>query len=390
MPVFAKRMNQLPPYIFSSIGDEIRTMTQQGEDIIRLDIGNPDHPPPDIIVEALAEAARQPDAHGYSGYRGLAAFRQAVAQHYQTRFGVTLDPDREVLPLVGSKEGIINLILAYVDHDDVVLIPDAGYPSYTQGTLLAGGKPYHVPMDRESFLPCLDDVPSDILQSSRILWVNYPNNPTGAVADLAFYQKAVDFCIEHDILLASDNPYVDVTYDNYVAPSVMQATGAQHYAVEFFSFSKSYNMAGWRLGAVVGSSDAISNLLKIKSNIDSGHFIAIYQAGITALKADLDEWMAHRNAIYQRRRDKIIAALDDIGLTARTPQASLYIWARTLHDTDAAQYVTEARQQAHVSLAPGIAYGPGGENYIRISVSVPDERLSVALDRLKTWYAART
>ncbi|MEO0596536.1 MAG: aminotransferase class I/II-fold pyridoxal phosphate-dependent enzyme [Chloroflexota bacterium] len=386
MPSKAQRLENLPPYVFATISQQVREMQLRGIDIIRMDIGSPDLPPVDFVMDALDESARQPNAHGYSGYRGIPRFREAVARYYKNRFDVTLNPETQVLPLIGSKEGIVNLTFAYIDRDDVALIPAIGYPSYAMGTQLAGGTICYVPMPAESsFLLDMDAITSEQAKKAKLLWCNYPNNPTGAVADLAFYERVVAFCKEHDILLASDNPYCDVTYDGYQAPSALQIEGALDTTIEFMSMSKTFNMAGWRLGAAVGSAEAIKNLLHMKSNVDSGHFIAAYDAGIAAMDEITDAWLAERNAIYQERRDIVMAGLADAGLEATTPRASLYIWAR-VQGMSAIDYVNSARDEAHVSIAPGAAYGPGGKDYVRISVTNTAERLQEGMQRLKTWY----
>lgn len=387
MPAQANRLNRLPPYVFAVIGDRIRQMQNEGIDVIRLDIGSPDMPPPGFVVEALAQSARNPGNHGYSGYRGIPVYRQAVSRYYQRRFDVTLDPDTQVLPLIGSKEGIVNFALAYLDEGDVVLVPDIGYPSYSMGARLAGAEIYWLPLREENnFLPVFDDIPADIASRAKILWVNYPNNPTGATADLDFYQRAVAFCQEHDVILASDNPYADVTFDGYRAESALRVSGALPHVVEFFSLSKGHNMAGWRMGAAVGSEDALKTLLTVKSNIDSGHFKAMYEAAQVALDETSFQWMQERNAIYQNRRDKILEILPRIGLSAEKAKGSLYVWAKVLH-IDAKTYAEKALAEAHVSIAPGEAYGPGGEGYVRISIGISNERLEEALTRLQSWYA---
>ena len=360
--------------------------------MIGLDIGSPDMPPPDCVIDELDRSARDPGHHGYAGYKGTPAFRQAIANYYQRRFGVTLDPETQVVPLLGSKEGIVNLSLAYLDHGDTALVPDVGYPSYTMGARLAGADFHYLPVDAAGgYLPDLDAVPADALSNAKLLWINYPNNPTGAVADADFYQRAVDFCNQHDLLLASDNPYVEVTYDGYVAGSALQARDALNCTVEFISFSKSYNMAGWRLGAAVGSTNAIKTLLQVKTNVDSGHFRPIYDAGVVALNQVSPGWIDQRNAIYQRRRDRILETLPQIGLSAQPPKGSLYVWAHVVGDdfADGASYAEAALNNAQVSVAPGQIYGPGGMNDVRISVGISDERLEAALDRLKSWYASR-
>lgn len=388
MPAPAQRLSNLPTYVFASIGDRIRSMQQAGMKVIRLDIGSPDAPPPMEVVEALHAAAAKPGTHGYAGYRGLPAFREAVAHYYQRRFGVTVNPNTEVLPLIGSKEGIVNLCLAYLDRGDLALIPDVGYPSYMQGVRLSGAEIGWVPVRPETNYEInFDAIPAE-QRRAKLIWVNYPNNPTGAVVGLDFYEKAVAFCRENDMLLASDNPYCEVTFDGYVAPSALQVPGAKDVTLEFVSLSKSHNMAGWRLGAAVGSAQAVETLLKIKSNIDSGHFNAIYMAGVHALDNTPQAWIDERNQSYQRRRDQLIEALPYIGLTADTPKASLYIWAKPTK-ISAAQYVEEALTDACVSLAPGDAYGPGGTDYIRFSVGVTDEEFEQALEQLKAWYAAK-
>jgi LL-diaminopimelate aminotransferase len=372
------------------LNQRVRDLNAQGYDVINIDIGSPDLPPPDAVVEALYESARDPNHHGYAGYKGTPDFRSAIAEYFLERFGVTVDPDREVLPLLGSKEGIVNLSLAYIDRGDIALVPDIGYPSYSMGVYLAGGEVHWLPLREPDYLPDLTSIPAEVLERARLIWVNYPNNPTGAIADLTFYQSLVSFCRENDLLLASDNPYVDVTFDGYRAGSVLQVDGAMECALEFVSFSKTYNMAGWRLGAAVGNASAIQTLLQVKSNVDSGHFHAIYDAGIMALEETSHAWIEARNAVYQRRRDKILSALPEIGLRARTPKGALYIWAHVEDQTmDGGSYAEQALINAHVSLAPGQIYGPGGKHYVRMSLSVRDERLDQALERLKVWYAKR-
>lgn len=385
----ATRLKTLPPYVFAIIEQQIRDMVAQGVDMIRLDIGSPDTPPPPAVIEALAESASHPGHHSYSGYRGTPEFRAAVARYYQRRFGVTLNPNTEVLPLIGSKEGIVNLALAYLDPGDVVLAPDISYPSYSNGAHLTSATIHWMPLNEAGgFLPDFDAIPPEVASHAKILWINYPNNPTGTTVDLDFYQRAVNFCAAHNILLASDNPYVDVTFDGYRAGSVLQAEHAKDHTIEFMSFSKTYNMGGWRLGAAVGNAEALKTLLQVKSNMDSGHFLPIYEAGIVALDQTEQQWIDERNMLYQRRRDRILEVLPQIGLRALKPKGSIYLWGQVESGSGEA-YVKEALRQAHVSIAPGEAYGPGGRGYVRISLSVPDDRLEDALNRLKSWYAKR-
>ncbi|MBN8594788.1 MAG: aminotransferase class I/II-fold pyridoxal phosphate-dependent enzyme [Anaerolineae bacterium] len=385
----ATRLENLQPYFFAVIAQQLHQMRNSGIDVIALDIGSPDLPPPPGVVETLCKSASKPDTHGYTGYRGTPEFRKAVARYYKRRFDVELNPDTEILPLLGSKEGIVNLSLAYLDRGDTSLIPDISYPSYSQGARLAGGDIQWLSVNEEDgYLPQLKDLQLDKSRNPRILWLNYPNNPTGAVASNAFYADAVAFCNDHDLVLASDNPYVDVTYDGFEAGSVLEIDDAKQCSIEFMSFSKTYNMGGWRLGAAVGNAEILKRLLQVKSNIDSGHFQSVYDAGVVALDETTSDWIRERNNVYQRRRDLIMEVLQSIGLRASLPLGSLYIWAQTL-DMDGSRYVQMALEGAHVAFAPGAAYGPGGEQFIRISLGIADNRLIEALDRLKHWYQSQ-
>ena len=389
MPQPAYRLQALPPYPLAVLNQRIRELNAQGMDVIGLDIGSPDMPPPEIVIDALDKSIHHAGHHSYSGYKGTPSFCAAIARHYRERFGVTLDPNTQVLPLIGSKEGIVNLSLAYLDRGDIALVPNVGYPSYSLGAQLAGAEVYWLPVDGAGgYLPDFDAIPAEVLTRAKLLWVNYPSNPTGATAELDFYQRAVDFCSGHNILLASDNPYVDVTFDGYVAGSALQAKNALATAVEFMSFSKTYNMAGWRLGAAVGNAEGINTLLQIKSNTDSGHFEPIYDAGVIALEQVPRSWIDERNAVYQCRRDRILETLPRIGLSAEKTKGSLYVWAKVV-EGDGGSYAEAALTNAHVSVAPGQIYGPGGIKYVRISLGTPDARLDEALVRLEKWYASR-
>ena len=387
MPVPASRLTTLPPYPFAVISQRVRELQRAGHDIIRLDIGSPDMPPPVSVIDALDQSARRPDRHGYAGYKGTADFREAVAAYYRRRFDVDLDPETEVLPLLGSKEGIVNLALAYIGDGDLVLAPDLSYPSYTAGAHLAGGSSSLFRLDAHAgYQPDFASISAEDAARAKLIWVNYPNNPTGATVGVDVYQQAVYFCSAHDIILASDNPYCDVTFDGYSAPSALQARGAKNCTVEFMSFSKSYNMAGWRLGAAVGNAEALRNLLVVKSNVDSGHFHSIYDAGIAALEIP-QSWIDERNQIYQRRRDRMMAALPEIGLQAQIPLGSLYIWAKA-QQGDGTTYTQRALEATSVVLAPGIIYGDAGKDYVRISIGMDDDRIDEAMQRLKLWYAS--
>jgi LL-diaminopimelate aminotransferase len=379
----ADRVENLPPYVFARLGNQIRELTAQGKDIVRLDIGSPDLPPPDFIVEAMHQSALDPGHHGYAGFYGTPELRQAMAGYYARRFGVQLDPEKQVVPLIGSKEGIFNIAFAFVNPGDRVLIPDPGYPTYTLGTLLAGGVPYRVALRAENgFLPDLGAIPADVARSAKILWLNYPNNPTGAIASIQFLEQAVEFARTYDILLCHDNPYCDVTFGDYVAPSLLQVEGAGDVAVEFNSLSKTYNMAGWRVGMAVGNGTATGALARIKTNIDSGIFRAIQDAAVLALNGD-QTWLQDRNEIYRERRDIVLAGLRKAGLEAECPVASLYVWARIATGYNSANFAERLLLDAGISVTPGTAFGPSGEGYIRISLGMSTERVREAMARLE-------
>lgn len=379
----ADRVVNLPPYVFAQVGRRIRELMAEGRDIIRLDIGSPDLPPPDFILEELYRSTRVPSHHGYGGYYGTPELRQAMAAYYENRFGVKLDPDREVAPLIGSKEGIANAALAFVDPGQPVLVPDPGYPTYRMGTLLAGGVPVTVPLRAEkSYLPDLGDIAEDVAHAAKILWLNYPNNPTGAVAPLEFLEQVVAFAKQYDILVFHDNPYCDVVYDGYSAPSILQVPGARDVALEFNSLSKTYNMAGWRIAMAVGSPAAVEALARTKTQIDSGIFRPIQDAGVVALTGD-QSWLEERNEIYRQRRDLILETLLGLGLKAEKPLASLYVWAALPQGTMSVDFARFLLEEAGISVAPGSAFGAYGEGFIRLSVGMSTERIREAMERLK-------
>ncbi len=380
----ADRIGNLPTYVFAELGRRIRELTAQGKDIIRLDIGSPDLPPPDFVVEAMHRSARNPSHHGYVGYYGTPELRQAMATYYERRFGVELDPERQVAPLIGSKEGIANVALAFVNPGQPVLVPDPGYPTYSLGTLLAGGKPVRMPLLAENgFLPDLEVIPQDVACSVAILWLNYPNNPTGAIAPLEFFEEVIDFARRHELLICHDNPYCDVTFDGYQAPSLLQVRGAMDVALEFNSLSKTYNMAGWRVGMAVGNAVAVEALARTKTNIDSGIFRPIQDAAVLTLTGD-QTWLEERNEIYRKRRDLILATLEGIGIQATRPMASLYIWAKTPAGYSSAEFASRLLEEVGISLTPGSAFGPHGEGYVRISLGMGTDRIREAMDRLRT------
>ncbi|MCY4008280.1 MAG: aminotransferase class I/II-fold pyridoxal phosphate-dependent enzyme [Anaerolineaceae bacterium] len=390
MPQIADRIRNLPPYIFATISQQKRQLTSDGADIISMDAGSPDLPPPDSVIDALAHSARNPQHHGYAGYSGTPGFRAAVARHYAQRFHTEMDPDTEILPLLGSKEAVIYFSLAYLNAGDIALVPSVGYPSYSMGARIAGATVHYLPSSAKTgYLPDLSSLSAELAQKARILWLNYPNNPTGAIANVDDYQPIVDFCLKHDILLLSDNPYYDITYDQNQGISIFEVPRARPIAVELMSLSKTYNMAGWRLGAALGDAPYIKALLNLKSNVDSGHFRPVYDAGIEALDHTTRSWIEARNAIYERRRDLLVSLLPAAGLQAEPPGGAMYVWARVLQG-NGADYARGALQHAHVSIAPGGTYGPDGEDYVRFSLVNPEPRIQEALDRLRRWQEIRS
>jgi LL-diaminopimelate aminotransferase len=379
----ARRIEQLPAYLFAEISRKIAEKRAQGVDVISFGIGDPDLPTPEHILDSMIEAARDPANHRYPESEGLPELHEAIARWYDRRFGVTLDPAKEVLPLIGSKEGIGHIALCFIDPGDVALVPDPGYPVYSVGTLLAGGEPYFLPLTEENeFLPDLDAVPGDVASRAKLLWLNYPNNPTGAVADLEFFERAVAFAKRHDIAVLHDGPYSEVAFDGYRPASFLQAAGAKDVGIEFHSLSKSYNMTGWRIGMAVGNARIIDALMRVKSNLDSGIPQAIQRMAITALDGPQD-CIAEHSAVYERRRDRLVAALSKLGLRLRPPKASLYLWARVPEGTTSVQFATRLLEEAGVVVTPGIGYGPTGEGYVRLSLTIPDDRLEEGVRRIE-------
>ena len=375
------------------MGQRITALRQQGVDVIRIDIGSPDLPPPEFVIEALVAEARRPDTHGYTPYGGTPAFKEAVAAYYHQRFGVTLDPQTEVLALIGSKEGLFHLAQALLNPGDLVLVPDPGYPTYRAGAKIAGAQVYFMPLEAQNgFLPDLDAIPEEVARRARLMWLNYPNNPTSAVAPRAFFEKVVAFARRYEILLAHDAPYVDVTFDGYRAPSLLEVPGAKEVAVEFNSFSKAFNMAGWRLGMMVGHPDAVRHVHVYKSQLDTSHFLPILRAGATALThPQAEEWIRWRNSVYAERRDIILEALAQTRLTADKPRASLYVWARLpAGERDSKAFCERLLQEAGVSTTPGVVFGPHGEGYLRISLGTATEKIREAMERLVAWEQKRS
>jgi LL-diaminopimelate aminotransferase len=383
MPRFSQRVTNLPPYLFAEIERKVAARRAAGVDIISLGIGDPDLPTPPAIVAALQRAATDPHTHQYPSNRGTAEFRTAVADYYERRFGVTLDPEAEVVPLLGAKEGVAHIGLALLDPGDVCLAADPGYPVYTTGPLLADATPVHLPLVPElSFQPDLTALPADVLNRAKMLFLCYPNNPTGAVIEDDFFSRAVAFAARHDVVVVHDNAYADITYDGYVAPSFLQTPGAVDVGVELFSLSKSYNMTGWRGGAIVGNRDVIDAFWRLKTNMDSGMFGAVQAACAQALSGPQDS-VHEMCRIYQRRRDLLIGALRRVGLHAKPPKGTIYLWVPVPEGHTSGSFAELVLNQADVIVSPGAAYGPSGEGYVRFSLTVPDERLEEAVRRIE-------
>ncbi|MBI4496473.1 MAG: LL-diaminopimelate aminotransferase, partial [Chloroflexi bacterium] len=366
----ANRIAQLPPYLFYEISKRIAEKRAKGEDVISLAIGDPDLPTPDHIIDSLVEAAHDPVNHRYPESDSLPELRQAVAEWYQRRFNLAFDPNKEVLPLIGSKEGIGHIALCLIDPGDVALVPDPGYPVYSIGTMFAGGTSHFLPLKEEhDFLPDLDAVPADVAHRAKVLWINYPNNPTGATAELDFYERVVHFAKKYDVAVCHDAPYSEVAYDGYRPASFLEAPGARDVGMEFHSFSKTYNMTGWRIGMAVGNPTLVDALLRVKSNLDSGIPQAIQQMAITAVNGS-QENVPLRNDLYQRRRDRIVAVLKPLGFRVRSPKAAFYIWAGLPEGfTSSIEFAARMLDDIAVVVTPGIGYGQYGEGYIRISIT---------------------
>lgn len=381
----AQRMHHLAAHFFAGLGAKIAAMRQSGLDVIRLDEGSPDLPPSVEIIQALTHSAAQADSHAYQPHRGSEALRQAWAHSYQQIHDVQLDAEQEILPLLGSKEGIFHLQQALIEPGDVVIVPDPGYITYSRGALFAGGQPVSLPLLAENgYLPDFSMISKHNLSRTKILWLNYPNNPTAAIATLEFFEQAVSFAQQHGILLCHDAAYARVTFDGKPAPSLLQAPGASQVAVEFNTVSKSHNMAGWRSAVVVGNSQALKALFTLKTNQDSGHFLPVLEGTVQALTGD-QSWVEQRNLVYRRRRDVLVQGLRQLGFEISEPRASLYVWCPTPDGMTSVDFAAQVLEQAQVSFTPGVVFGPGGEGFVRISMTGQEERLREAVERLGRW-----
>jgi LL-diaminopimelate aminotransferase len=385
----ARRIEKIPPYLFTEISRKIAEKRAAGVDIVSFAIGDPDLPTPPHILAALHAAADDPANHRYPESDSLPELRRAVAGWYQRRFGIDLDPDKEVLPLIGSKEGIANIAYTLIDPGDVALVPSPGYPVYSMGTMFAGGEPYRLPLLEEAgYLPDFSAIPDDVARRAKLLWLNYPNNPTGAVASLDFFEEAVRFAKRYDLAICHDGPYSEVAYDGFKPVSFLEADGARDVGIEFHSLSKTFNMTGWRIGMAVGNATLINALFRIKDNVDSGINQAIQRMAITALEGPQDCIEEH-NTIYQRRRDVLVDALRAAGMRVQPPKASLYIWAHVPDGFTSAELATRFLEDLAVVVTPGTGYGVHGEGYVRLSITTSDERVAEGARRIRNWRPAK-
>jgi LL-diaminopimelate aminotransferase len=379
---FARRLDQVPPYLFAELERKIEAMRAEGTDVISLGIGDPDLPTPTAVVEEMRCQVGRPETHQYPSNRGLAAFREAVATFYEVRFDAEIDPDSEVIPVLGGKEGVAHIALACLEDGDVCLAPDPGYPPYTSGPLFAGAQPHYLPLREDNgFLPDLERIPADVTARANILFLNYPNNPTGAVVDDGFFARAVDFGRENDLLVVHDASYTEIAFDGYRPPSFLATPGAKDVGVEIFSLSKGWNMTGWRAAWIAGNAVTVERYRHLKTNLDSGMFDALQLAAVAALTKARD-FPAEMSEIYRRRRDLMAEALAAIGLAADPPRATPYIWLRVPEGHTSASFTELVLEQAAVVVSPGSSFGASGEGFVRVSLTVPDARLEEAAARI--------
>jgi LL-diaminopimelate aminotransferase len=379
---FARRLTQVPPYLFAELERRIEALRAEGVDVISLGIGDPDLPTPAAVVEALQRAVARPETHRYPSNHGLATFREAVAGFYAERFGVRVDPATEVIPVLGGKEGVAHIALACLDPGDVCLAPDPGYPPYTSGPVFAGAEVHYLPLEEANgFMPDVSAVPADVAARANLFFFNYPNNPTGAAVADGFFARAVAFAREHDLVAVHDASYTEIAFDGYRPPSFLATRGAGEVGAEIFSLSKGWNMTGWRIGWIAGNAEVVERYRQLKTNLDSGMFDALQHAGVAALTAARD-FPAEMSEVYRRRRDLMVGALAAIGLPSEPPRATPYIWIRVPHGHDSASFTELVLDQAAVIVSPGPSFGPSGEGFVRISLTVPDDRLEEAAGRI--------
>ena len=382
---FSKRFDTIEPYLFVGISKTIAEKKKQGIDVISFGIGDPDIPTPKFVLESMFEHSNNPANHRYPESEGLPIYREAVSKYMKKRFNVELDPETEIISLIGAKEGIGHASLALIDEGDISLVPDPGYPVYSAGCNFSGGEIFKMPLKESlGWKPDLNDIPEAIAKKSKILWINYPNNPTGGIADLAFFKDVVDFGIENDIAIMHDACYAEVTFDDYIAPSILEVDRAMEIAIEYHSFSKSFNMTGWRLGFAAGNKDLVQNLLTVKSNLDSGVPQAIQMMGVEAFEK-IEEFTNLNNAIYKKRRDKLANALAEIGLNVVVPKAALYLWCKVPEGYTSASFTELLLEQCNVVVTPGNGYGEYGEGYVRLSLTTPDDLVDEGVKRISKW-----
>ena len=379
----AQRIVELPPYLFAAIDKKKTEMRKKGMDLIDLGIGDPDLPTPKLIIERLKKASENPVHHRYPSYEGMIEFRKAVSRWYGRRFGVELNPETEVLSLIGSKEGIAHIPLAFVNPGDYALVPDPAYPVYRVATLFAGGVPHFLPLRKETgFLPNLSEIPKAVAEKAKLLFLNYPNNPTSAIAGKSFFEEVVAFAKRHQIIVCHDAAYSELAFDGFRPPSFMEVEGAKEVGIEFHSLSKTFNMTGWRIGFAVGCAEIVAGLGKVKTNVDSGVFQAIQEAGTDALD-HLDTPLPENIDIYERRRDVFVAGLREVGLKVERPKATFYFWVEVPRGYTSAQFATILIEQAGIVATPGNGFGDEGEGYVRMTITVGEARLKEAIERLK-------
>ncbi|MDP2766838.1 MAG: LL-diaminopimelate aminotransferase [Candidatus Methanoperedens sp.] len=380
MVTYADRINSLPPYLFAAIDRAKAEIIKKGIDVINLSIGDPDLPTPRHIVEALKKAVDDPVHHRYPSYEGMLSFRTAAAKWYKKTMNVDLAPENEVLTLIGSKEGIAHIPLAFLNPGDISLVPDPAYPVYNIGSILADGKPYKMPLVAENnFLPDLDAIPASIAKKAKLMFINYPNNPTSAIASLKFFEEVVEFAHENEIIVIHDNAYSEMTYDGYKAPSFLNASGAKDVGIEVHSLSKTYNMTGWRLGFAAGNRDIIAGLGKVKTNVDSGAFEVVQEAGVAALTGPQD-CVREMNRIYKERRDALLVGLGELGLPVKPPKATFYVWAHV--NGSSSDFAKILLEKAGITTTPGIGFGEYGEGYVRFALTQPVDRINEAVERM--------
>ena len=383
---FSRRLDLLKPYVFVEISRIIARKRSEGIEVVTFGVGDPDMPTPNTVIDRLVNSARNPANHRYPETDGLAELREAIAKWYDSRFGVShLDPSSEVLPLIGAKEGVGHVAFCFLDPGDIALVPDPAYPAYGVGTMFAGADVYTMPLhESNGWLPLLQDIPVDIAKKAKVMWLNYPNNPTGAVADKDFYQSAIQFAKEYEIALLHDAAYSENVYEGYKALSIMELDGAKDASIEFHSLSKLFNMTGWRFGMAVGNAEMVQGLFKIKSNLDSGIPQAIQEMAIEALSGS-QQYIDQNNSVYQIRRDKLVKALNDIGLKVNSPQAALYLWAQVPEGYTSESFTSRLLDDLAIAVTPGSSFGACGEGYIRLSLTTPDNMIDKGVERLISW-----